>query len=155
MARVRTQISEHPVHPMLVVIPLGLWVAALVFDIVGMASGNAMWGTLAFWNIVVGIVGALIAAVPGFLDYLTLDGRARRIGTWHLVMNVSAVVLFTVNAVVRTQVAFGSIWPLALSIIGVLGLLVSGWLGAELVYVERVGVTEPRERADERSRRAA
>lgn len=155
MARVRTEISGHPVHPMLVVVPLGLWVVALVFDIVGTATGNAMWGTLAFWNIVAGIVGALIAAVPGLLDYLTLDGRARSIGTWHLVLNVGAVVLFAVNAVVRTQVAFGSMWPLVLSVIGVLGVMVSGWFGGELVYVERVGVAESSERTGERPRRAA
>jgi uncharacterized membrane protein len=155
MARVRTRISEHPVHPMLVVIPAGLWVAALAFDIVGAATGNAVWGTLAFWNIVAGIIGALLAAVPGVLDYLTLDGRARRIGTWHLVLNLGAVALFAVNAIVRTRVASGSMWPLTLSIIGVLGVMASGWLGAELVYVERVGVVEPRERSSERPRRAA
>ena len=83
MAEARARVAKHPIHPMLVVVPLGLWFAALVFDITETFTGNALWRTIAFWNIVVGIIGALAAAVPGFLDYLAMQGRARRIGTWH------------------------------------------------------------------------
>lgn len=58
MAEVRARMGAHPIHPMLVVVPLGLWIAALAFDIVEVFTGNAMWRTLAFWNVVGGIVGA-------------------------------------------------------------------------------------------------
>src|SRR5688572_29227521 len=51
MAQTRARISKHPIHPMLVVFPIGLWVAALVFDIVHAFTGNPLWRTLAFWNI--------------------------------------------------------------------------------------------------------
>jgi uncharacterized membrane protein len=155
MAEVRARIGTHPIHPMLVVVPLGLWIAALAFDIVEVFTGIAVWRTLAFWNVVGGIVGALVAAVPGFVDYLTLTGRAARIGTWHMVLNLSAVVLFAVNAFVRTRVGLESKWPLVLSLIGVVGVLISGWLGGEMVYVERVGVEEPGERREGRPRRVA
>jgi uncharacterized membrane protein len=110
---------------------------------------------LAFWNVVGGIVGALVAAVPGFVDYLTLTGRAGRIATWHMVLNLGAVALFAVNALVRTRVGLESKWPLGLSLIGIVGVLVSGWLGGEMVYVERVGVEEPGERREDRPRRVA
>jgi uncharacterized membrane protein len=154
MAETPARIGKHPIHPMLVVLPLGLWVAALVFDIVYAVTGNPLWRTLAFWNIGAGIIGALLAAVPGFVDYLALEGRARRIGTYHMILNLGAVALFAVNWFVRTRIEADSWWPLALSLIGVVGIGISGWLGGEMVYAERVGVQEP-PRKDERYRRVA
>ena len=153
MATTPARVGKHPIHPMLVVLPIGLWIAALVFDIVHAVSGNPLWRTLAFWNIAAGIIGALLAAVPGFVDYLDLEGRARRIATFHMVLNLGAVALFAVNWYIRTRVAPGSWWPLALSVIGVVGIGISGWLGGELVYAERVGVEEPPR--NERYRRVA
>jgi uncharacterized membrane protein len=153
MATTPARVGKHPIHPMLVVLPIGLWIAALVFDIVHAVSGNPLWRTLAFWNIAAGIIGALLAAVPGFVDYLDLEGRARRIATFHMVLNLGAVALFAVNWYIRTRVAPDSWWPLALSVIGVVGIGISGWLGGELVYAERVGVEEPPR--NERYRRVA
>jgi uncharacterized membrane protein len=154
MAQTPARIAKHPIHPMLVVLPLGLWIAALAFDIAYAVTGNPLWRTIAFWNIGAGIIGALLAAVPGFVDYLDLEGRARRLGTYHMVMNLAAVAIFAVNWYVRTRVAPDSLWPLALSIIGVVGVIISGWLGGEMVYVEHVAVDETTRR-DERYRRVA
>jgi len=150
MARTTARIGDHPIHPMLVVIPLGLWIVALVFDIVHMATGNATWRTVAFWNIGAGVIGALIAAVPGFVDYLDLEGRARRIATYHMVLNLAAVAIFAVNFWLRMRVGPDSVWPLVLSVVGVVGVLVSGWLGGEMVYAERVGVKEEPRREERR-----
>ena len=145
MATTPARIKKHPIHPMLVVFPLGLWIAALAFDIVYAVTGGAVWRTLAFWNIAAGIIGALLAAVPGFV--------ARRLATYHMVLNLAAVAIFTLNWYVRTRVPADSPWPLTLSVIGVVGVIVSGWLGGELVYRERVGVEEPAR--EERYRRVA
>ena len=112
MAESAARIGKHPIHPMLVVFPIGLWVAALVFDIVEMVTGNPLWRTLAFWNIVGGIVGALLAAIPGFLDYPGVKGREGRIATWHMILNLVAVALFVFNAFIRTRVNADSPWPL-------------------------------------------
>ena len=155
MATTGARISTHPIHPMLVVVPLGLWIAALAFDIAATLTGNALWRTVGFWNIVGGIIGALVAAVPGFVDYRGLQGRAGRIATWHMILNLGAVALFAVNAYVRTRVGLESAWPLTLSVVGVVGVLVSGWLGGEMVYVERIGVEESSGRREARRRRVA
>ena len=155
MAETPARLGNHPLHPMLVVFPLGLWVAALAFDIAHAATGNGLWHTIAFWNIVAGIVGALAAAIPGVIDFLALDGRARNLATYHMVLNFAAVVLFAINAYVRVRGAADSRWPLTLSLLGVVGVGVSGWLGGELVYIERVGVEEAPSAKDEQYRRVA
>ena len=152
-------VARHPIHPMLVVFPIGLFVAAMVFDIVAATTGNPVWRVVAFWDIAAGIVGGLAAAVPGLVDYVSLNGRARRIATWHMLLNVVTIALFVVNWLLRTTwgaqwIPPGSNLPMLLSILGVLLLGVSGWLGGHLVYVEGVGVE--RAHADDRfSRRRA
>ena len=147
MAETRAQISRHPIHPMLIVFPIGLWVAALVFDVVHAFTGDSLWRTLAFWNIAGGIVGALGAAVPGLIDYTETRGRARRLANWHMALNLGVTGLFVVNWVLRSrwgeQFLSPDSWiPLAMTVVGNVVLAVSGWLGGEMVYVERVGVAE-------------
>jgi uncharacterized membrane protein len=146
MGLTSARVAKHPIHPMLVVLPIGLWVTALAFDIIYAFTGRPGMRTAAFWNVAAGVVGALLAAIPGFVDWLSLTGRASRIATYHMILNLAAVVLFAVNWFVRTRVAADSPWPLILSIIGVVGIGISGWLGGELVYVHRVGVEEEQDR---------
>jgi uncharacterized membrane protein len=158
MAQTRARVSRHPIHPMLIVFPIGLWVAALVFDVVHAFTGTPLWRTLAFWNIAGGIVGALAAAVPGFIDYTEMRGRARRIANWHMALNLGVTGLFVVNWLLRSRwgeqfISSDSWIPLALSIVGNLVLAVSGWLGGEMVYVERVGVAEAHESPTDTTRR--
>ncbi|HUF94126.1 MAG TPA: DUF2231 domain-containing protein [Candidatus Limnocylindria bacterium] len=160
MAQTRARISKHPIHPMLVVFPIGLWGAAVVFDIVHAFTGNPLWRSLAFWNILGGIVGALVAAVPGLIDYSEMQGRARRIANWHMALNFGITALFAVNLLLRTEwgtrfISADSWIPLGLSVVGNAVLGVSGWLGGEMVYVERVGVQDKRELRPEDKRRAA
>src|SRR5947208_15829629 len=146
MALTSARVAKHPIHPMLVVVPLGLWMIALVFDVIHAFTGSPAMRTAAFWNIGAGVVGALLAAVPGFVDWLGLTGRAARIGTYHMLLNLAAVAIFAVNWLVRTRVGADSPWPLVLSIVGVIGVAVSGWLGGELVYAPRVGVDDAEDR---------
>ena len=146
MGLTSARIAKHPTHPMFVVLPIGLWVTALVFDIIYAFTDRPGMRTAAFWNVAAGVVGALLAAIPGFVDWLSLTGRAARIATYHMILNLAAVVIFAVNWFVRTRVAADSPWPLILSIVGVAGIAISGWLGGELVYVHRVGVEEEQDR---------
>src|SRR5689334_2100197 len=94
----RVSIAGHPLHPMLVTIPIGLWIFSLVSDLVFVSTGDSRWETTAYFTLGGGIVGALLAALPGLLDLLGLhDARERRTGTIHLVLNLSIVAIQVVN----------------------------------------------------------
>ena len=134
-------IAKHPIHPMLVALPIGLWVFSLISDIIYRTGwGPAVWNDVAFYTMAGGIVGALIAAVPGLIDLLSLSGKSKAIGVWHMIFNLIAVAIFAVNLWLRTTYPPSANLPFALSVLGVVLLGVSGWLGGELVYKHAVAV---------------
>ncbi|MHB8174708.1 MAG: DUF2231 domain-containing protein [Nitrospirota bacterium] len=138
----KVTIQRHPIHPMLVVLPIGMWVFSLIGDIVLRMGGSPAWAPAAYYAMGIGIIGALTAAVFGFIDLLSIpEGtRARGIGYWHLGINLSVTVLFIVNFYLRSTGPPVDLTPFILSIVGIAALLVSGWLGGEMVYVEGVAV---------------
>src|ERR1043166_1592599 len=134
-------IKKHPVHPMLVGLPIGLWVFALVCDAVHAMGGGASWQTVATFCVAGGIVGALLAAVPGLIDYFSIDeAEMRRIANLHLAVNLGAVVIFAMNLWFRFRLPAERHVPLALSVVGVLAIAFGGWLGGEMVYVKGMAV---------------
>jgi len=134
-------IKKHPIHPMLVAFPIGLWVFALVCDVARAAGGNTVWQTVAIYCIAGGIVGALLAAIAGLIDYFSIDEAAmRRIANLHLALNLGAVVIFAINLWLRFRLPAASYLPLGISIVGVLAIGIGGWLGGEMVYVKGMAV---------------
>ena len=96
---------------------------------------------MAFYTMAGGLLGALAAAVPGYLDYRSLtDPAVKKIGQWHMLINLSIVVLFAINLWLRMTSEPGAVLPIILSVIAIVMLGVSGWLGGELVYVHGVAV---------------
>src|SRR3954469_18697950 len=91
----------HPFHPILVTIPIGAWVAALIFDIATRVDGNGAQPLVeaSYWLIGIGILGALLAAVFGLMDFSRIPGstRARQYGLTHMLLNLTIVGLFIVN----------------------------------------------------------
>jgi len=138
----KVSIAKHPIHPMLVPLPIGLWIFSLVCDIIFLTNREPVWSTIAFYSMAGGIIGALLAALPGLLDLLAIPpSPPKRIGLWHLGINLGVVALYLVNFLWRRQLAdHWSTGPFALSILAVLLLCVSGWLGGEMVYVHGVAV---------------
>jgi uncharacterized membrane protein len=149
-------IAKHPIHPMLIPFPIGLWIFSLICDVVyAFGWGDALWKDMAFFSMAGGLIGALIAAVPGYLDYRSLAVReVQRIGWWHMVINLSIVILFAINLWLRVGSEAGAVLPLILSLVGVALLGLSGWLGGELVYVHSVAV-EPQPTVANKKGRAA
>ena len=134
-------IAKHPIHPMLVPFPIGLWIFSLICDLVyAFDWGGPLWKDIAFISMAGGIIGALLAAVPGYLDYRSLTvPNVQRIARWHLGINLSIVILFAINFWLRMN-QMGEVLPVILSVVGIAMLGVSGWLGGELVYVRGVAV---------------
>jgi len=136
----RIKLLGHPVHPMLIVFPLGLLATAVAFDIVGLAQGDPIWFRISFWMIAAGIIGGLLAAVFGLIDWLAIPNgtRAKSIGLLHGGTNVVVVLLFIASWAIRRNVEVPTTAALTLSFIAVVLALVGGWLGGELV--DRLGV---------------
>ena len=135
-------IKDHPIHPMIVGIPIGLWVFSLASDIIYAARwGGPVWADVAYYTMVGGVIGALIAAIPGFIDYLSInDKKTKRTGTKHLITNLSIVVLYIINIIIRTNGEPNMALPIILSVVAVGALLYSGWLGGDMVYEHGMGV---------------
>jgi len=131
---------------MLIVFPLGLLTAGVVFDVAYLITHHIVFAHVAFWNIAGGIVGGLAAAGFGLGDWLGIPSgtRAKSIGAWHAIMNVLVLVLFASSWMLRRPV-HGHIpdqIALLLSFGGLLLAVISGWLGGELVQRLGVGVYE-------------
>jgi uncharacterized membrane protein len=142
----RIKLAGHPVHPMLIVLPLGLLSIGVVFDIVYLATNDATFAEVAFWDIGAGIIGGLLAAVFGLVDWLAIPSgtRAKRLGMWHGGGNVVIVLLFAISWLLRLgNHAYGpDILPFVLGLVAVASALVTAWLGGELVYRLRVAVDD-------------
>ena len=139
-------IAKHPLHPMLIPLPIGMWIFSLVCDVVALATDAVLWSGMAYYAMAGGLIGALLAALPGLVDLVTMNSSfVRRLGIWHGGINVLIVAMFAINLLWRRGGESGAAGPVILSIVAVLLLAVSGWLGGELVYVHGVAV-EPAER---------
>jgi uncharacterized membrane protein len=140
------KIFGHPVHPMLVVFPIGLFATAVVFDILYLIAGNPVFPTVSYYMIAAGILGGLLAAIFGFIDWLGLsnDSRAKKIGGWHGLGNFVIVVLFTISWFLRRADANFAPTSLALllSFAGIGLALITAWLGGEMVFRLGVGVDQ-------------
>ncbi|MDF2465154.1 MAG: hypothetical protein K0Q43_3389 [Ramlibacter sp.] len=142
--RTPANIAGHPIHPMLVTIPIGLWVFSLVCDLIAMRSADAAtWNVVALYALIGGIIGALAAALPGLIDLLSLRDKAiKKTALVHMAINLTVVALYVVNAWLRVgQDATAGGTPFILSLIAVAMLVVSGWLGGKMVYLAGVGVS--------------
>ena len=146
--RTPASILKHPIHPMLIVFPIGLWIFSLACDLIRLAGGSGQaWITVAFYSMIGGLIGALCAAVPGLIDLLYYKGGAppvKKIALTHMTINLIVVALYAINIWLRAGAldgkGVGLSTPVLLSIIGVALLFVSGWLGGQMVHVYGVGV---------------
>ncbi|PYK95597.1 MAG: hypothetical protein DME36_01400 [Verrucomicrobia bacterium] len=137
---------RHPVHPLLVHFPIGLFILSLLLDLASLAFPSVPNLVRdSFYAMLVGIITALFAAVPGFVDYTDIrsDHPAKRTATAHMILNLLVVALYGINLGVRSSMLADSkipLLPLVLSLVGVALLSASGYLGGRLVYDEGISV---------------
>lgn len=140
--RTPASIAGHPIHPMIVPIAIGCFVFSFASDIICLATGHAdPWNMLAYYTMIGGIIAALCAALPGLIDLLSLPaGYTRGVAIKHMSINLLVVVLWIVNAYLRHGNPQQLKLPMLLSLVAILLLLVSGWLGGKMVFEAGVGV---------------
>jgi uncharacterized membrane protein len=135
----------HSAHQVLIVFPVGLLITAVLFELIALATGTAQFWVVAYWLIAAGLIGGLAAAVFGILDYRRIPAgtRANRIGTLHGLGNAAVILLFAVSWWMRTAPDQAPTTnAMLLSLVGAALLLVTGWLGGELVDRLSIGVDE-------------
>jgi uncharacterized membrane protein len=134
-------IRKHPLHPMLVAFPIGLWTFALICDLAQVFRGGSAWSHVALYCVGGGIIGALAAAIPGLIDYFSIeDARTKRTANLHLCINLGAVLVYLLNFWLRFHLPSESTVPLLLSCVGVVAMGAGGWLGGEMVYLQGMAV---------------
>jgi len=143
----------HPVHPALVAVPIGAWIASFIFDIGSrLVRDPGFLAQGSRWLIAIGVLGAVAAALVGFLDLLAIPTGTRvfRIGLVHMSINLAVTVAFVVGFLIRDGTGGGPVgWgPLVLSAVALAALGVSGYLGGELAYRYGVRVADETTQAD-------
>jgi len=129
----------HPLHPILVHVPMAMWPGALIFDLLSRWNGNAMV-RLSFYAIVFGLVASLLTVPAGVVDWTGIkkEKPAWKLGLYHMILNLVVAVLFAINLGLRVHtfrketIVTGA--PLALSIIGTALLIGSAYFGGLMVY---------------------
>jgi len=145
---------------MLIPFPIALWVFSLVADLLYLWRGNSHWPLIAFYSLLAGCLGAVAAALFGLIDYLAIkDKQVVKVANWHARLNVLALVLFAASWYLRTDSGSDMVndslkIPFALSVLGVIVVTISGWLGGELVYKHGVGVNPQRDTPGEEAAKA-
>jgi uncharacterized membrane protein len=141
------QLTDHPLHPILVTLPIGFFVATLLFDLIFWRTGNESWATGALYLLGVGLIGAALAAITGLTDFLG-DRRIRDLSdAWqHAIGNVILVLVQLFSFYQRYRHGAAAVVPLGLilSLVAVGIMLFTGWKGGEMVFRHRVAVLEDR-----------
>src|SRR5919205_1978006 len=154
-------IGGHPIHPMIIPFPIALWVFSLIADVIYLWRGNLVWRDwIAFYALLAGIIGAALAAVFGIIDWLSIKDRAvKKVADWHARLNVIALLVFAASFYLRTTggqhlLGGGYTIPLLLSVLGVILISISGYLGGELVFRHGVAVNPQSDTGAEASEKA-
>lgn len=141
--RSTARIAGHPIHPMLVPVPIVCFVGTLITDLAYWRTANMQWANMSAWFLAVGLIVSIFVVLAGAVDFFS-DRRIRTLRpAWiHVVGNVVALILAIFNAFIHSRDAWTSVVPtgLILSALVVLILLVTGWNGWEMVYRRGVGV---------------
>lgn len=140
----KASIRSHPIHPILVAFPIGLWVTSFIFDLIGSGSHELAYFTASYYMIIAGCIGAACAAIPGVIDLfgaIPAKSSGRNRGYIHGSLNTIALLVFIYVAWRRggPGVAADGI-AIGCSLAGVILIGISGWLGGTLVYRNQIGV---------------
>lgn len=141
--RSKASIKGHPIHPILVTFPIAFLTGSLLVDGYGVLSENTALHQTAYWMQITGVAFGLLAAIPGFIDYLfTVPPKSsgKKRATFHALINVTTLAIFTGIWFYRRDTAASINVVLAMEFIGLILLGIAGWMGGTLVYRNQIGV---------------
>ncbi len=141
--RSKANIKSHPLHPILVAFPIAFFIGALLFDCLALIVNEKNFHTTALELEIAGIVFALLAAVPGIIDFIYTvppDSSAKKRGAKHGVINIINVIIFTIAFFYRQRSGASIYVVIGLEVIGVILLSIAGWMGGTLVHRNQIGV---------------
>lgn len=143
----KASVAGHPVHPMLVPFPLALWTTSFLTDLLFYFTRKPLLPIMAKFLVAAGCIGALAAAIPGIIDWLSIKNReVKKIANWHARLNIIALLVFGASLYLRMK-SGGAAWvgyhlkvPFLISAFGMILISISGWLGGALSFEHGVGV---------------
>ncbi|MCU7552004.1 Rieske 2Fe-2S domain-containing protein [Chitinophagaceae bacterium LB-8] len=139
----KAHIKTHPLHPILVAFPIAFFIGAFIFDFLSLATTNLSFWQTGYYLSIAGITGALLAAVPGAVDYFFTvppNSSAKKRATKHALINLLNVFLFGFAVYYRGTEAASTYVILTIEGIGVILLSIAGWLGGTLVHRNQIGI---------------
>ena len=147
--KTKASFAGEPIHPMFVHYPIALWTTSVITDAVFYFSRNTSLVLISKFLIAAGIIGALLAAIPGIIDWWTITNPiVAKTANWHARLNIAAVVIFGASLYLRMKnrgaplVGFHLTIPFLVSLVGWIVMAISASLGGKLVYEHRMGVKE-------------
>jgi uncharacterized membrane protein len=135
----------HPVHPVVTHFPMALLPVSFLGDLIGIWTDASFWWSFSFYNLAIGLVLSIPALITGMIDFMAIpqEGAADRVAMRHMTIIITAITLYTGSFFIRFGVEIPSGWRLinsvSLSLLGLIFLLIGGWLGGQLVYRFGVG----------------
>ncbi|MFK7697215.1 DUF2231 domain-containing protein [Paenibacillus sp. HJGM_3] len=138
----------HPVHPIVTHFPMALLPVSLLGDLLGVWTGASFWWSFSFYNLAIGLVMSIPALITGLIDFLAIpqEGTVERTAMSHMTIMITSLAMYTGSFFIRFGVEIPSGWrfmsSVSLSLLGLIFLLIGGWLGGQLVYRHSVG-SEP------------
>lgn len=139
----KASIKSHPIHPILVSLPIAFFIGAFVFDVLSLITGNHSFWQTGYYSAIAGIIGAILAAVPGAIDYFFTvppKSSAKKRATKHALINVVNLVLFIVIVFYRQKENANTSIVIIAEAIGVILLSIAGWMGGTLVHRNQIGI---------------
>jgi uncharacterized membrane protein len=148
----KASFAGHPIHPILIPFPLALWTTSFIVDVLFYLLRHPTLLVISKFMLAAGCIGAIAAAIPGIVDWLAIkDGEVKKAANWHARLNIIALVVFAISFVLRlgsySQIVGRKLTiPFLLSLVGMILISISGWLGGELVFRYGVGQKDSLER---------
>lgn len=136
-------IKGHPIHPIIIAFPIAFFMGCFLFDLLGIALDNQDLWQVGYYLEIAGVVFALLAAIPGIIDYLRVvppASSAKKRAAKHGILNTTVLLLFLAVFIYRHGSGANAYVVLVLELVGVVLLSISGWLGGTLVYRNQIGV---------------